>query len=167
MTREDERFEQWLDEAARDAARTSPRAPFGFTDRVLAQVALEPRTAAAPSWTRTLPASVGSDPLPWWTRVFAQPACALGFLVVGVAFLWRGTLAQSPEVVTGLVSRAFAALAPFWGPVVEPFARLSAMPGGEVCVLLALLPFAGLLSYGCYAATAALAHHAPARRIGT
>jgi hypothetical protein len=145
-------------------------APGDFTSRVLARVALEPRVASAP---RLAAAPVGTDPLPWWIRSLAQPASALAFLVLGVAFWLRAPLGRAPETLGPIVEGAFAAMAPWGARVVAPFAQVFDVPGGAIALAFAAVPLVALVAWASYGAALSLArsHGAAAvtiaRRAGT
>jgi hypothetical protein len=145
-------------------------APGDFTSRVLARVALEPRKVAAP---RLAPIPFAVDPLPWWVRSLAQPASALAFLVLGLAFWLRAPLGRAPQTLGPIAEGALAAIAPWAARVVAPFAQVFDVPGGAIALAFAAVPLVALVAWASYAAALSLARShgaaaiAIARRAGT
>lgn len=113
-----ESFDRWLDEGAgedgaagaRGHARTcercaraldamlevdaalanAPAAPHGFTDRVMARVALTPQEASAPRTAAgVLAAPLLPPAFPWWVRIAMEPAVLLA-AVLAALFAWFG-----------------------------------------------------------------------------
>jgi hypothetical protein len=154
---------------AGSAKETPLRASATFTDRVLARVALEPRRADSPAYVRAI---LSADPLPWWVRALAQPASVLAFMLAALAFALRGPLARAPFAASEAIERAIRVLVPAWTRLVDPIARAGQVPGGDLALAVAALPFAVLLAYAGYRAAWSLAlprrafDPAPARRVG-
>ena len=113
-----------------------PPAPHGFTPTVMARV----REDLASRMTR--PPFAG---LPWWVRVAAEPAAALG-LIAGALVAWR------PETLWALALAASDEVGRQWRDIASPLASLiqGASPmvaGGDVLavqigLVLGLLPLA-------------------------
>ena len=113
-----ESFDRWLDEGALESAaaearahaRTcdrcaraidamleveaalanTPAAPQGFTDRVMARVAVTPQEAAAPRPASGIPAGpLVPSAFPWWVQIAMEPAVLLA-AVLAAAFVRFG-----------------------------------------------------------------------------
>ena len=80
-------------------------APAGFADRVMARVAAASAVASRTPWC------LAEDPLPWWTRLAAEPAVALAVALASL-LLWRGDalLRAAAALPVGVRSVSNAAL---------------------------------------------------------
>ena len=139
---------------ARSAKVTPSRALASFTDRVMARVALEPRSATTPAY---VPEILAADPLPWWLRALAQPASILAFVLAGVGLALRDPLARAPFAVSEASARALQLVGPSWVRLFQPLAVASDVPGGDWALAFVALPFAALLAYAAYRAALSLA----------
>jgi hypothetical protein len=116
------------------------RAPAGFADHVMRQIAATRAVQLAP---------VPRPLLPWWIQAAAQPAAALA-LVLAALLLWRGNvLLGAGRAVLGWLSAALtpaAATMGGWASLPASFAN----PAVQIGLSFALLPLVAVASLQLY-----------------
>lgn len=119
----------------------APRAPQGFTDRVMARVA-QARTSPEPA--RAAPDDAPA--LPWWVEMMGEPAAALALGVAAVTALQAPAWVRSgPAVVSGA-----AVWVSGWGDALAIQIRAALGPTQIDALALGLLPLLLLLSLPLY-----------------
>lgn len=151
-----------VDELERLLERASLGTPAGFTERVMAKVAL---TRQAPARIPVMELLPFFQTVPWWVRVALEPASLLSLLLAS-ALVWRG------DALFGLASGGAAQLAA-WIARTLPIAVPSPDPGAVGALLLqptvaagfalAVVPLVVMASRALYHWSAAIVgpHHRP------